>query len=202
LPAGLTFNSVVGVISGTPTVLGVFSVNISAINDGGSGTATLAIAINLPIPIISSSLSDNAPLGIAYGYSITASNTPNSYGAIGLPNGLSVNLLTGSIFGIPSQLGVYSVNISATNGGGTGIASLTITVNLPIPIISSPLTYSAFMGIAFNYSIIASSSPTSYGATTLPAGLALNTATGEIYGTPSDLGVFNVNISATNDGGT
>ncbi|NBS88303.1 MAG: hypothetical protein EBS60_09555, partial [Verrucomicrobia bacterium] len=48
----------------------------------------------------------------------------------------------------------------------------------------------------------ASGSPTSFGATGLPAGLNINTGTGAITGTPTVAGTSNVSISATNGSGT
>src|SRR6202008_4462808 len=50
--------------------------------------------------------------------------------------------------------------------------------------------------------IAASNRPTSYGATGLPAGLAVNTGNGLISGTPTASGTSSVTLSATNAGGT
>src|SRR5438093_11842445 len=48
LPAGLSVNTISGLISGTPTVVGTFSVTLSATNGNGTGTATLTLTINPP----------------------------------------------------------------------------------------------------------------------------------------------------------
>jgi hypothetical protein len=45
LPAGLSVNTSTGVISGTPNTTGTTSATISAINSGGTGSATLTIAV-------------------------------------------------------------------------------------------------------------------------------------------------------------
>ncbi len=93
------------------------------------------------------------------------------------------------------------------NGGDT----FSITINTILyaewlstapPVITSSLTASGTTGVAFTYDIIATNTPTSYNATGLPAGLSINTATGQITGTPGVTGVFNVTISATNVNGT
>jgi hypothetical protein len=70
------------------------------------------------------------------------------------------------------------------------------------PVITSPTTASGTVGASFSYQIAASNSPTSFGATGLPAGLTLNTSTGLISGTPSAAGASTVSISATNSAGT
>jgi hypothetical protein len=52
-----------------------------------------------------------------------------SYGANGLPPGLSVDATTGAITGTPTTAGTYSVTITATDNGGTqGTASFTWTI--------------------------------------------------------------------------
>ena len=66
------------------------------------------------------------------------------------------------------------------------------------PVISSATTASGTVGQAFSYQITASNSPTSYAATSLPAGLTVNTNTGLISGTPTTASVSTVTISASN----
>jgi hypothetical protein len=152
-------------------------------------------------PLISSTLTDTGTVSTAFSYSIAASNTPTSYNATNLPAGLSINTATGLIGGTPTTPGISHVIISATNGVGTGNSALTITINPVAPTISSALTASGMVGSAFSYTITGSSSPTSYSATNLPAGLSINTATGVISGTPTVAVTKNVIISATNAGG-
>ena len=202
LPAGLSVNTNTGLISGTPASAGTSNVTISASNAGGTGSATLTITVVPPAPVITSALSANGTTGSAFSYQIAASNNPTSYGASGLPAGLSVNTGTGLISGTPAAAGTSNVTISASNAGGTGSATLTITVVPPAPAITSALSASVTAGSAFSYQITASNSPTSYNATGLPAGLSVNTGTGAITGTPTASGTSSVTLSATNAGGT
>ena len=48
LPAGLTLNPFTGVIAGTPTGVGSFSVTLGAANAGGTGTGNVMLQINAP----------------------------------------------------------------------------------------------------------------------------------------------------------
>jgi len=73
-----------------------------------------------------------------------------------------------------------------------------ITMRLSAPVISSTLSESGTQGAAFNYQIAATNSPTSFGASNLPAGLNVNTTTGLISGTPTATGTTTVTISASN----
>ena len=93
--------------------------------------------------------------------------------------------------------------LSASNAGGTGNQTLTLTV-IPIqtPLISSPTTATATVGQLFTYTITANNSPTSFNATGLPAGLSINTATGIISGTPTKSGTHTITLSASNVVGT
>jgi hypothetical protein len=79
-------------------------------------------------PSITSALRATATVGSPFRYQITASNSPTSYGATGLPSGLTLNTTTGLISGTPSANGSYSVTLKATNSSGTGSATLALTV--------------------------------------------------------------------------
>jgi len=207
LPPGLSVNTTTGLISGTPTAAGSFSVTLSATNAAGTGSATLALTIGQAQspPAITSPLTASGTVGVAVNYQITASNNPTSFNATGLPPGLSVNTTTGLISGTPTAAGSFSVMLSATNAAGTGSATLALTIGQAQspPAITSPLTASGTFGVAFNYQITASNNPTSFNGTGLPPGLSVNTTTGRISGTPRGSGgTFSVTLSASNAAGT
>ena len=68
--------------------------------------------------MITSATTASGTVGSAFSYQITATNTPTSYGATGLPAGLSVNTATGLISGTPTAAGTSTVTLSATNSAG------------------------------------------------------------------------------------
>src|SRR5204862_171628 len=124
-----SFDSYNGGISGIPTVAGTFAVTIRASNRGGTGTATLSLTVNATTPpVITSALTASGTVGTAFSYTITATNSPTSFNAAGLPAGLSVNTTNGVISGTPTAAGTSNVTLSATNTGGTGTATLTLTI--------------------------------------------------------------------------
>ncbi|HEV3334508.1 MAG TPA: putative Ig domain-containing protein [Bryobacteraceae bacterium] len=170
----------------------------------------LAFAVGLgapppPVPVILSPSTAIATAGSAFSYAISASNNPTSFNATGLPVQLTINTATGLIAGTPQSAGTYTINLSATNAGGTGTGTLVLTVkpgSTPPPTITSPLSASGNVGASFSYNITGTNNPTSYNAIGLPSGLSINTANGLISGVPASTGVFQISMTASNAGGT
>ena len=210
LPNGLSLNATSGAITGTPTAAGVYTVPISATNSGGSASATLTINVataSPPLPpVVSSAVSAAGLVGAGFSYAITASNTPTSFDlGASLPPGLNFSPVTGLLSGTPTAAGTYTLPISASNAAGTGRAKLTLSFAAQptaIPVVSSAAGVDGRDGQAFNYTIAASNSPTTFTASNLPPGLSLNTATGLITGTPTTTGTYSVPVSAANSVGT
>ena len=207
LPLGLTLDTANGIITGNPTVAGVYAVSLLAINAGGtSASVTLTITVGT-LSSITSATTSFAAVGVAYTYSITASvvvPAVTSFNVSNLPAGFTANTTAGAgaITGTATTTGNASVLLSANNATGTGpVTTLTLSVG-ERPVITSGIAAAGTVGTSFNYSIAASFSPTSYAATGLPAGLAVNTTSGLINGIPTAPGISAVSLTATNAFGT
>ena len=150
-------------------------------------------------PVITSTLTATGA-GLRFDYQITAINNPTSYGATGLPDGLTVNTATGLISGTATGTATVTttndVTISAANASGTGSATLVLTMLPPAPTVSSTLSATGTYGEAFSYQITGSDGPNVFNATGLPSTLSVVAATGLMSGTPTTTGTSYVTISA------
>jgi len=194
------------------TAAGNWTVKVTDLVSGTAGTltgATLTLhgantAPPAAPPVVSSPLAASGNVDSPFSYQITASNNPQSFFASPLPAGLELSA-SGLIQGAPTQSGVFSVGLGATNILGTGNASLTITIGPRIPtppVITSSLAASGVLNVPYFYQITATNTPTSYSATNLPSWLVINSTTGTITGMPTQSGSFTVTIAATNADGT
>ena len=215
LPAGLSFSTSTGAISGTPTaVSSTATYTVTASNTGGSSTATVTILVNDAAP--SSVTYSPSSFTLTKGVAMTTV-TPTASGGTAtswsisptLPTGLSFSTTDGAISGTPGAVSSSATyTITATNAGGSGTATVTIQVNDVAP---SAVTYTPNSLTLTNGTAMTSVTPTSSGGTvtswsvspSLPAGLSLDTSTGTISGTPTAISSSaSYTVTATNTGGS
>lgn len=85
------------------------------------------------VPVITSAATANGFAGVPFSYQIVA-DTATSFGATGLPAGLTVNSTSGLINGTPTTLGgPTAVTLTAANGVGTSSpVTLQVTISPPL----------------------------------------------------------------------
>jgi hypothetical protein len=157
LPAGLSISSS-GMITGTPTAAGTFTVDLKVIDSGNpaqTATANLSLAIQTGQLSLTTSSLPNGVSGSSYSQQLSAAGgvPPYSWTAAPLPAGLSLNSSTGVISGTPTTAGVTNVTIAVTDsstkaqrasttlsltitapGAGITVTSVTVGQNLQLPI--------------------------------------------------------------------
>jgi len=202
LPTGLSVNAASGAFTGIPLVSGVFDITIFATNAASTTASTnLILTLADDIPVVTSSASASGKQGVSFSYTITATNDPSTFSALSLPAGLSLNPSTGVISGIPLVNGSIPVTLGAVNEFGTGSKTLTLNLASGAPSITSPLTAFGQEQGGFLYTIKANNSPSNFWALDLPMGLAVDSNSGAITGTPIYAGNYNVPIFAANQWG-
>lgn len=207
LPSGLSINQTSGAITGMPDTNQSLSTTVS-IDDGYGGTdsETFSFTIANTAPVLAMIGDQASTVGTAVAVTPSASDTNSdtiSWSANDLPSGLSIDANTGAITGTPDTAGSSSSTISISDGnGGSDSETLTWTVVVgnSAPVVTPIADRDATVGEALTFSpdvSDANGDTITYAATGLPTGLSINETSGEISGTPTAIGVYNVTITAT-----
>lgn len=216
LPAGLSINSNTGAITGVPieTAITPISVSVTASGPEGSDTKAISLTVGYGAPRILS-LNYIAQVGSAFGPSNVVLqdivNRPlgglGRFTASGLPDGLSLDRITGVMSGFPTVRGNFSTVVTVLGIGGEGQGSIQFRIAQGSPLIEEvqgPIA--AVVGVVFSRRFVlingANRPSDSWSATGLPSWMHLNTATGELSGTPLTVATHTFQITATNAAGS
>jgi RHS repeat-associated protein len=157
--------------------------------------------------------SDNPPADAStiqgYAYNFAATGTPDatfSLASGALPDGVTLDPMSGLIDGTPTAGGTFTFAIRASNGVVPDAVTPPITIvvapaeQFPHFTADTPPT-SARVGNPYSYTFAASSTPAptfSISSGALPDGLVLDPTTGALTGTPTAAGTFTFDVTASN----
>jgi len=211
VPAGLSLNAA-GILAGTPSAASNFSFTVQ-VKDASGATAsqafTLAIINNILKLTITTTQLPAGTVGVSYSQSVAATGgiPPYNWSVTSgtLPAGLSLTAPNGAITGTPSSANTFNFTMQvADTSGATASQAFTITITSNTPKLTitttSPLP-NGMAGTAYSQTLTATGGTPAYkwsvtsGA--LPDGLALDSGSGTISGTPSKTGAFPFSVRVT-----
>lgn len=185
LPAGVTFDTTTGVLSGTPTQEGSYPITFSATNGVGAEAVQKFTLTVDAAPAFTSADTTTFTKGVEGSFAVTATGTPQPTVTESGPLPSGVRFEDGALVGTPTQIGTFEVTLKATNGVGTeAVQKFTLKVlGLHVTTTSvPPLT----KGVAYSYQLQAAGGTLPYKwrltSGSLPSGLKLS-GTGRIFGT-------------------
>lgn len=214
LPAGLTYNTTTGVLSGTPTGYQLSTAYTITASDQAGQTLSVNINIAISPPALTASKSapdqsfirgvkiqDFTPVTATGGYPPYSFSTTSQ-----LPSGLILDIATGRISGTPTVTLIQtSISITVTDSqNSTSSASFNLTVDVP-PAVSTSLDTATIAGtrlIALP-PVTPVSATGGYGSLTfsifpaLPTGLTISSVNGSISGTAAAVSTRSYTITVT-----
>lgn len=214
LPAGITFDATKGTFSGWATVIGTFSgIKVTATDAaGGTVSKTFAFVVSTngnPIALNVKSFVTK----VGYPISTAVPTYSNHVGDVRFwaddslaEHGLTIDPLTGVVSGTATKLMEFTPNIHITDGSNRVTSKPILIQVIPNTVINAPSVIEAAVNSNF-------SSLKQYGRVTFDNYIRLNTVTvegrlplgieflnaGYFYGTPTEMGTFDVVIKSVDD---
>ncbi len=203
---GLILDPVTGNLQGTPQTAGAFNFTTQATDRSGA-TAAQSFSLVISLPALTVTVASSLPagtVGVLYNQKLpvvaSGGTPPYTWSLIaGAVPGLTFDPASLTLSGKPSTAGPFNFTVQASDSANlTATRSLGLTVN---PALLSITTARQLPDARLNQpytQLIAASGgqpPYRWSTSGLPAGLTINSATGQITGTPTAAGSFGIAIT-------
>ncbi len=183
-----------------------------AMDDRGVPSVAKLVTIGDPkapriMPIDDATGTTGAPFSLQV--MATGNGMALTYGANGLPPGVTINTTTGLISGVPYTPGRFTVSASVSDGVQTISTEFVIQVsgaptNPHAPVLTSPANQSSVAGSSVSVQLSATDpdgGAITYQATGLPPGLSVAPGSGLISGVVGGTGAYAVTVTASDPQG-
>ena len=207
LPAGLSL-STGGLLSGSPSTLGTTSFTVEVTEAGGfkdSQSFSLTVVSNLQL--VTGATLPTAVVGLAYELPLVATLglAPYEWSVTAgeLPAGMSLST-AGVISGTPTASGNATVTIKVADAEGGEVErvfALPVSATLLAPVMQPVEMPPTLVGAEIRHTLSALNYPAGFVVNGLPAGLRLQSATGQITGRVAVPGVYPLHVRAVNAAG-
>ncbi|MDA3923772.1 MAG: Ig domain-containing protein [Kiritimatiellae bacterium] len=195
LPPGLSFNQTSNLIEGTPTASGTFTTSITAIN--AYGVALLSLEFEI-VPETQVALEDLFQLSVLSGYNVMRTfGTAESLRWVVYRNGQRVyeypdTSKTKFNYNRHNEEGEFVVFLEACVEGefvrvSNFVGYRTLSTDNG-PVLKNDRTFTILSGDSVDIELQATGNPSLFEADGLPAGLVLNSSSGRITGTTTQIG--------------
>jgi hypothetical protein len=209
-PAGLNLSlSNTGLLSGVSSISGEFNLDITVVAAGGTGTsAAVKVIMNSKVPKITPGQRINTATGnsVSYNlaYGVFGNTLPDKWSTTTpLPPGLVLDATAGRISGSPTQPTAISgqevqVKVENSYGSSTEKILLFVVSSDTLLRINPEQIFTVNRNTQFQISPTYAGNPTRWYIMEMPAGLAIDEATGKITGTLPTAGNLRVCVYAEN----
>ena len=220
LPASLVIDPATGTITGTVgfTSSGIVSVTVRA-TDSGTPRLSSEVSFSWTVtdtnraPTVQTPTDRTNEEGDVIALQVIASDPDGdalSFAAVGLPAGLTINRVSGSITGSLgySLDGSYTVTVTVTDDGNPALSSRATFVWVIAdtnrqPTVTTPGSHTSEVGESVSFSATATDPDgdgLAWSATGLPPGVTISPTTGQISGAATAPGSFTVTVTVTDNG--
>ena len=131
LPEGLSLDKSTGLISGVPVNSGLSSFTVEVNSGPHYWQQALTLRLHFPLSVATSSLPDGQ-VGVDYSVLLAAlgENTSYTWSIItgSLPDGMSLDELSGEIYGAPVSAGIYTITVQVDDGQKQATRTLSLSV--------------------------------------------------------------------------